>query len=202
VSDHFEYWFFPELERTDVPAAKLRVLEAFWSRDLLEQENNPELVLGGKEAYGPTPKLASLFTRADNLGLMDITLVTRGMEVCEGFGFKGWELNEIETLSCPKCGVIQKLDELPIYPAIDIFHEQGKIPDILCPLCKASSDVRGWKSEPRLTFTYLGFAFWNWVPLMGYESDGLNPAGIWSFDIPKMMAEAAKSPIAMSYGRL
>jgi len=122
LSDHFEYWFFPELDLKDVSAAKLRVLESFWSKGLLERKNNPELVLGGKEAYGPTSKLASLFTRADNLGLMDITLVTRGMEVCEGFGFKGWELNEIETLSCPKCEVIQKLDELPIYPAIDIFQ--------------------------------------------------------------------------------
>lgn len=202
MSDHFEYWFFPKLERHEVAEAKSRVLEAFWSHGLLERTNNPERVLGGKEAYGPTPKLASLFTRADNLGLMDINLATCGMEVCEGFGFKGWELNEIENLICPNCAKQQKLEDLPIYDAIDEFHTDGIIPLIACPICQASQDVRGWESDPRLTFTYLGFAFWNWVPLKGYESDGINPAGVWSFDIPEMMKNAAQSPIHLSHGRL
>jgi len=202
LSDFYEYWFFPELERDEVSAAKGRILKAFWSRGLLGTNNNPDLILGDGEAYGPTPKLALLFTRADNLGLMDLTLSTRGMEVCEGFGFKGYELDEIESVKCPQCDVSQKMDDVPVFPAIEEFHESGNIPSIFCPLCNASSDVRGWESDPRLTFTYLGFAFWNWVPLMGYDSDGSNPAGIWSLDIPKLMVDAAQSPISFSYGRI
>jgi len=199
----YEYWFFPELERDEVAGAKSRVLEAFWSRGLLEKNNDPDLVLGGKEAYGPTPKLAALFSEGDEVDSIDNFSLTRGMEVCEGFGFRGLELNIIDSVICPECDGAQEIRELPVlFSAIEIFGKSGKIPGILCPLCETSSDARSWKSDPRLTFTYLGFAFWNWRSLAGYPSRDWRPAGIWSFDIPKMMAEAAQSPIAFSYGRL
>ncbi|MEP4052710.1 MAG: hypothetical protein ABJN22_10745 [Litorimonas sp.] len=133
---------------------------------------------------------------------MDISYEIRGMEVCEGFGFQGWELNEIKGFSCPKCDVSHEMENFPISAEITKFHESGKIPDIRCPICDALSDARLWKSDPPLTFTYLGFAFWNWMPLKGYDAKLSYPPGIWSLDIPKMMEDAAESPIAFSHGRL
>jgi len=128
--------------------------------------------------------------------------MTRGMEVCVGFGFKGWELNEIETLTCPDCAKPQEIDNLSLYEAIDQFHDSGVIPPMSCPLCNVSCDIRAWASKPRLTFTYLGFAFWNWPPLTGVPADEFNSAGEWSLNIPKLMSDAVGNPIAFSAGRL
>ena len=46
MSDSFEYWFFPELEREGASKAKENILRGFWKRGLIETENNPDLVLG------------------------------------------------------------------------------------------------------------------------------------------------------------
>lgn len=196
MSDHFEYWFFPKLEKHEVAEAKLKRLNNFWSRGLLNKTNDPDSVLGGTEAYRPTAKLASLYNAKNNHFSMSLDLETCGMEVCEGFGFKGWELNEIERLACPNCRRESDLETIALYDAIDEFHQSGIIPSMHCPRCGTAPSAKDWKSEPRLTFTYLGFAFWNWPPLKS-ESDGK-----WSLDLPDMMHELVQSPIAYSYGRL
>jgi hypothetical protein len=133
---------------------------------------------------------------------MDINLATCGMEVCEGFGFKGWELNDIDKALCPACHKSQPLESFGIFEAIEKFHETEIIPNISCKDCGLSQDVRKIESEPKLTFTYLGFAFWNWPPLNGFPADEYNSAGIWQIDIPALMENLAQSPISYSYGRV
>lgn len=202
MSDLYEYWFFPELEKNEVAAAKKRVLNVFWREGWLEKKNDPESVLGGGEAYAPTETLASLYSLPDKLGGVPLSLCTRGVEVCEDFGFQGHELNEIEAVSCPKCAYSHKLEASPIIPAINDFHESETIPHVTCSSCQTNTDVRSWITSPRLTFTYLGFSFWNWPSLIDRPADGLRPSGIWKINIPKLMETAAKSPITWSNGRI
>jgi len=202
LSDGYEYWFFPELDRKDVGVAKLRVLTTFWDKGWLAQENQPDLTLGGIEAYAPTEKLASLFSLEDRLGGVTLTMRTRGFEVCEGFGFKGWELNEIEQIKCPNCASSHDINDLNIYEMIDVFKENCVIPTVACPSCELTFKPAAWISEPRLSFTYLGFAFWNQPTLLGWPSDGLNPAGEWALDLPQFMSNLVGSPIYRSFGRI
>jgi len=202
VSDSFEYWFFPELEREEAAKAKQNILQGFWKRGLIETENNPELVLGDvDEVYGPTEKLAALYSKPDRFGGVSLSLWTRGMGVHEGFAFDGFELSYIEKVVCSECQTSQPVKATGLIGAMETFYNTQIIPEIKCKVCGVLQDARRWQSEPRLSFSYLGFKFWNWPPLKGEK--GINeydPPGVWKVDIPNLMEELAQSPVSFLYG--
>ena len=210
MSDSFEDWFFPELEREGASKAKENILRGFWKRGLIETENNPDLVLGHvDEAYGPTEKLAALYSKPDGLGGVSLSLWTRGMGVHEGFALDGFELSYMEKIICPGCQTSNSFKETGLIEAMEIFHKTQIIPEIKCPVCGDLHDARHWRgelhdkrwqSEPQFTFCYLGFKFWNWPPLKGLEGSEYDPPGVWKVDIPNLMEELAQSPVSFLYG--
>lgn len=158
MSDSFEYWFFPELEREEAAKAKQNILQGFWKRGLIETENNPELVLGDvDEVYGPTEKLAALYSKPDRFGGVSLSLWTRGMGVHEGFAFDGFELSYIEKVVCSECQTSQPVKATGLIGAMETFYNTQIIPEIKCKVCGVLQDARRWQSEPRLSFSYLGF---------------------------------------------
>jgi len=210
VSDSFEYWYFPELEREEAAKAKQNILQGFWERELIETENNPELVLGyADEVYGPTEKLAALYSESGHSGGVSLSQWTRGMGVHEGCALNGFEFTYIENIICPGCKTSKPFKETGLIDAMEIFHKTHIIPEIKCEVCGGLHDARRWRSEPhdkrwqsepRFTFCYLGFTFWNWSPLKGVEGvNEYDPSGVWKIDIPNLMEELAQSPISFLY---
>ncbi len=200
MSDHYDFWFFPTVPKNEAGAVKARVLGALWENQIVEMEQDPQTTLGEGDSYAPTEGLANAYSDPNANGSSSWTkLLTRGLEVIEGFGFQGMEINLIETVTCPGCGEIP-IEELTeaILKAAAQFHDTGIIPEITCQ-CGSKVHATELRSTPELTFTYVGFNFWNWPPLDAKQTP---LSSGWQTDIPKMMADAAGYPIRHSWGRI
>jgi hypothetical protein len=196
MGDSFSSVFLPDLEPSEVAGAHGRVMDALLRAKIIAADQDPAAVLSPENctsAHRPGPAFCDLH---DDRRYMEMTLTlhTNGMAASVGAAWNVYEIQYIEAITCPACKAVQDDNVIGFVGANVMDLIDGKVmPHLTCPACHVASDARQWAGIEPLGLSYLGYTFWNWMPV---DADG------WRVDIPGLIAQAAGSRVYVGGGKL
>lgn len=120
-----------------------------------------------------------------------------GMDAETGPWVNNFGLASLEVVACPTCGTkfgSQNGADVSrilggFVDASDAFYSGVRDPKVKCPVCFGDIPATHWNTVPHLGYCYLAFIFWNWPPFSE-----------WEIDIPRVVSDALKHKIVLTYG--